>query len=68
MIYICRCCNQFLESKHRHDFKRFKNCKNESFIDGGDVYCRFGGIDLGLIRPQPKWTEEEQELYVQRTT
>ena len=37
-----------LESKFRHDFQKC-GCENETFVDGGDDYCRFGGMDIGLI-------------------
>lgn len=42
----CLKCNDIIESKHAHDFKRCK-C-GACFIDGGDKYTRVGG-DLKYI-------------------
>lgn len=44
----CLVCNRVLESKHRHDFVQC-NCKNETFVDGGNEYLRYGGMDLDKI-------------------
>lgn len=49
--YLCKCCQQVVESKHRHDWRQLKNCENETYVDGGDVYMRVGGHDLSLIVP-----------------
>lgn len=46
----CLECGAILESKHRHDFVRCK-CPNETFVDGGDEYLRYGGINLWKIEP-----------------
>lgn len=37
----CLKCNDIIESKHAHDFKRCK-C-GACFIDGGNEYTRIGG-------------------------
>jgi hypothetical protein len=36
----CTSCNDIIESKHRYDCTHCK-CK-DTFIDGGDVYLRYG--------------------------
>ena len=40
----CSQCGEILESKFRHDFQQCQ-CSNETFIDGGNDYCRCGGKD-----------------------
>lgn len=45
----CLMCGQVLESKFRHDFQMC-NCPNKTFVDGGQVYFRRGGVDLSLIQ------------------
>jgi len=44
----CLVCNEVLESKYRHDFVMCE-CENQTFVDGGDDYLRFGGADLDKI-------------------
>jgi hypothetical protein len=50
MGYKIKClnCEDVLESKHRHDFKRCR-CENQAFIDGGKDCCRIGAMNLDLI-------------------
>ncbi len=45
---ICLECKIILESKTVHDF-RGCDCENESFVDGGNDYLRFGGKELHKI-------------------
>jgi hypothetical protein len=40
----CLNCNTVLVSRHRHDFVKCP-CNNETFLDGGFDYVRFGGKD-----------------------
>ncbi len=44
----CLECGEVLISKHRHDYKTC-SCPNETMIDGGNEYVRFGGKDLSKI-------------------
>ena len=44
----CLECGTILESKFRHDFQMCR-CPNQSFVDGGNAYCRVGGMDLSKI-------------------
>jgi hypothetical protein len=44
----CRNCGQILESKHLHDFVMCE-CENKTFVDGGNDYLRYGGINVNLI-------------------
>lgn len=46
---LCLSCGKMLESKSVHDFQRC-DCKNETFVDGGSEYCRYGGMDMKLIK------------------
>lgn len=53
----CLKCNKILESKHRHDFQQCK-CENETFVDGGNDYCRLGAVDMNLIAV---WNEKTKK-------
>ena len=44
----CNVCEQVLTSYHRHDYK-VCGCYNETMVDGGNEYQRYGGKDLGLV-------------------
>lgn len=41
----CLECREVLVSEHRHDYKTC-SCPNETMIDGGNDYMRYGGKDL----------------------
>jgi hypothetical protein len=44
----CLNCGKVMESKSVHDF-RMCNCPNETFVDGGTDYQRYGGHRMELI-------------------
>ena len=44
----CKECGEVLTSYHRHDYKTC-GCENETMIDGGTDYQRYGGKDLSLV-------------------
>ena len=44
----CKSCGQVLTSYHRHDYKTC-GCDNETMVDGGNEYQRYGGKDLDLV-------------------
>ena len=44
----CKKCAKILESVDRHDFVSC-GCNNETFIDGGWDYLRYGGVDMKLV-------------------
>lgn len=46
---ICLACGTILVSWHRHDFKYCK-CPNETFVDGGRDYLRYGGVGMEFIQ------------------
>ncbi len=46
-VYCCQCAT-VLESTYRHHFVQC-DCPNETFVDGGDDYTRYGGKDLNKI-------------------
>ena len=52
----CLVCNTVLESKHQHNF-RSCGCPNQSFVDGGLVYIRVGGVDLDLVENLCEYVE-----------
>ena len=44
----CKSCGEVLTSYNRHDYKTC-GCENETMIDGGTDYQRYGGKDLSLV-------------------
>lgn len=44
----CLSCGEVLISEHRHDYKTC-SCPNETMVDGGNDYVRYGGKDLSKI-------------------
>ena len=44
----CRECGEVLTSYHRHDYKTC-GCTNETMVDGGNEYQRYGGLNLDLV-------------------
>ncbi len=46
----CTECKTVLHSVHRHDYK-LCGCSNETMVDGGQDYLRFGGLDLNKVKP-----------------
>lgn len=44
----CLECGEVLVSQHRHDYKTC-SCPNETMVDGGNAYVRFGGKDLSKV-------------------
>lgn len=44
----CKGCGDVLTSYNRHDYKTC-GCENETMIDGGTDYQRYGGKDLSLV-------------------
>jgi len=45
----CLSCHEILESKFIHDFQTC-SCDNQTFVDGGDDYCRIGGKNLDMLK------------------
>lgn len=45
----CLQCQTVLESRHVHDFVRCA-CPNQTFLDGGNKYFRYGGVDMDKIQ------------------
>ena len=46
---ICLECGKILVSFHRHDYKTC-GCDNETMIDGGSDYLRYGAKDFNKIQ------------------
>ena len=44
----CRECGEVLTSYNRHDYKTC-GCTNETMVDGGNEYQRYGGLNLDLV-------------------
>ena len=49
-------CNTILESKHQHHFVEC-GCKNQTFVDGGLMYSRVGGVNLDLVENLCEYVE-----------
>jgi len=47
-IIQCLACDKVIESKFRHDFVEC-GCANQTFVDGGTAYLRYGAMDLSKI-------------------
>lgn len=45
----CLECGEVLVSYHRHDYKTC-SCEQETMIDGGSEYIRYGGKDLAKVQ------------------
>lgn len=57
----CMACKKRLFSLHRHDFKHC-GCSNETYVDGGRDYLRYGWMVL-----KPKriyWSKQDGEYPV----
>lgn len=58
----CLVCNTVLESKHQHHFLEC-GCRNQSFVDGGLLYIRFGAVDLDLVENLCEYVEMTEDEY-----
>jgi hypothetical protein len=47
-IVKCMQCGEILESKSVHDFK-ICSCSNQTMVDGGHDYRRWGGANMSLV-------------------
>lgn len=57
----CLECDTILESFHRHDYKTC-TCPNQTAVDGGHSYLRYGGVDFNKVLLLTEYyTEEEWE-------
>lgn len=46
----CLLCKKILISEFRHDFVEC-GCPNQTFVDGGYDYIRYGGKNIDLVEP-----------------
>ncbi len=44
----CKACGEVLTSYYGHDYKTC-SCPNETMVDGGNNYQRYGGVNLTLV-------------------
>ena len=64
----CLKCKEVLVSHHRHDYKTC-GCDNQTMVDGGTAYSRYGGIDLKKVKPFLVYDDdpyEEVRKYAER--
>lgn len=57
----CLQCEVVLISHNRHDYK-VCSCSNETTIDGGTDYLRYGGKDMSKIELQTVFADDDFEL------
>ena len=58
----CKECGEVLTSYHGHDYKTCK-CPNETMVDGGTNYQRYGGKDLDLVdRSSTIYLSDDHEI------
>lgn len=53
----CLLCGEVLVSNYTHDYKQC-SCENETMVDGGLSYVRYGGKDLDKVKPFSVTTED----------
>lgn len=56
----CLACGEELESRHRHDY-RTCNCEQQTMVDGGIDYGRYGGVNLDLVELCYVYDDEPHE-------
>lgn len=56
----CLNCHEILVSHSRHDYVKC-SCENETFVDGGLEYIRYGGKDLSLVFSRPIYSDSSHE-------
>ena len=55
----CLECGTILESHYRHDYKTC-TCPNQTVVDGGTDYLRYGGMDFSKVEPLTEYYTEEE--------
>jgi len=57
----CLQCGEELISYHRHDYKTC-SCENETMVDGGLSYTRYGGLDVRMVKPHMIYDDDPFEI------
>jgi hypothetical protein len=57
----CLECLETLVSYHRHDYKTC-GCKNETMVDGGIEYLRYGGKDMRKLSLYSIYADDDFQL------
>lgn len=57
---LCLACGDVLVSYHRHDYKTC-GCDNQTMVDGGTAYLRYGGKDMTKLVSTPVFLDEPFE-------
>ena len=60
-IVKCLVCGTILESKYRHDYK-VCGCINNTMVDGGGEYLRYGGQYLDLVEVLQSADDKEEDV------
>lgn len=57
----CLSCNEVLVSYYGHDYKTC-SCDNQTMVDGGNNYQRYGGKDLNLVETIAYFDDDPYEV------
>ena len=57
----CLECGETLVSFHTHDYKTC-SCENETMVDGGLSYGRYGGKDLSKVKTNYVYDDDKIEV------
>lgn len=63
----CLECLKTLVSYHRHDYQTC-GCKNETMVDGGTAYLRYGGKDMRKLSLYTIYADDDFQLVRQYAT
>jgi hypothetical protein len=58
----CLACGKIIESFDRHDYKTC-GCPNDTMVDGGLEYERYGGVDMTLIETMFEYVDKDEFLW-----
>jgi len=57
----CKLCGEELISYHHHDYKTC-SCDNQTMVDGGLNYLRYGGFDMNQVELAAVYLDEPFEI------
>jgi len=57
----CLECGETIVSRTRHDYQ-LCGCPNETMVDGGLDYMRYGGKDMSKVKPVEIYADDDYEI------
>jgi hypothetical protein len=57
----CLECGKTIVSRTRHDYQ-LCGCPNETMVDGGLYYMRYGGVDMNKVEPMEIYADDDFEV------